>query len=409
MTNDLFENLSISTGVGVTVLDVSGKEIYISSVYTEAADFLKSLLSVIDCVEAERVALLYGAYQSLRFGDRYIFFAPSGMTYCASPLTNTEGEITAGIIAGPFLMVEYDEYLQIDVLAKHTIDTADVIAISKGITHIPLKTPAQARAISELLFICTDHHSTRTRIKSTEKQPGLPKIIYPIEKEDELLAAISNGDINSASALLNEILGQMILHSKNDLDILRSRVVEITVLLSRAALKGGANINAILGLNYEYLREIDAVSSADEIVLWLNNVTRRFAQHVFDYADSKHVDVIYKSMAFIKKNYADKISLQDIADSVYLNQTYFAKIFKDETGQTPGSFITATRIEESKKLLRNLDVNIVDIPEMTGFESQSYFTKVFKKTEGCTPGRFRQKYISGLDSSSASGDEALNR
>lgn len=214
--------------------------------------------------------------------------------------------------------------------------------------------------------------------------------MYPIDKEDELISAVRIGDIETARRLLNDILGQILFCSGNNLEILRSRVVELTVLLSRAALKGGAQIDAIFGLNYSYLREIDALSSVEELVLWLHNITRHFTQHVFNHADAKHADVIYKAIAFIKKNYAQKFSLQDISDNVFLSLTYFCKVFKEKTGQTPGSYITSVRIEESKKLLRDPFVNIADIPELVGFESQSYFTRLFKKAEGCTPGRYRQ-------------------
>jgi two-component system response regulator YesN len=58
--------------------------------------------------------------------------------------------------------------------------------------------------------------------------------------------------VPAANALLNDILGQVLLQAGGDLEILRSRVVELTVLLSRASLKGGANIDAVLGLNYSY-------------------------------------------------------------------------------------------------------------------------------------------------------------
>jgi AraC-like DNA-binding protein len=278
------------------------------------------------------------------------------------------------------------------VLGCRAISEDAVEAIRSGLQALPIKTPEQARAISELLYACVSHHSgEHPPVQAVATQTDAVSMGYSIEKEDELLTAISMGDVHTANALLNDIFGQILFHSGGDMEILRSRVVELTVLLSRAALKGGASIDAIFGLNYSYLREIDALSSPEDIVLWLHSVTRRFAQHVFDYANSKHVDIIYKAIAYIKQKFADKISLQDVADHVFLSPSYFSKVFKEETGQTPSGFITTVRIEASKKLLKDSSVNIIDIPELIGFESQSYFTQVFKKAEGCTPGRYRQR------------------
>ena len=393
----ILENFSIAAGLGVTVLDASGTALYKSALYIRASASLQLIHATLDCAEADRVSLLYGGYQSKRFAGRYVFLSPSGLAYCASmPQTDTTGNALA-VLAGPFLMTDYDEYLEIDVCGRHTVSPEDVHAIRESLSAIPIKSPTEARAISEQLFVCANYH-TGPRFPAQVAPTlgyGTAKP-YPMEKEDELLNAISIGDIQTASALLNDILGQVLFHSDGDMDMLRLRVVELTVLLSRASLKGGTNIDAILGLNYSYLREIDALKSTEDIILWLHGVTRRFAQHVFDYADPKYVDVIHKAIVFIKQNYADKITLQDVADHVFLSPSYFSKLFKDEVGQTPSSFITAVRIDISKKLLRDGSVRIIDIAAMCGFESQSYFSQVFKKAEGCAPGHYRKAYLAYL-------------
>jgi AraC-like DNA-binding protein len=353
--------------------------------------FLKILREMLDCVQADRSALLYGCYQAKRFGGRYIFLAPSGLAFCASPITEDVAMSEASIILGPFLMSDHDEYLELDVSTHHPVNTNVFDFIAEGIHAVPYRTPAQVRSVSELLYACALSYTDMKTIQpQIPMQTDMFPMTYSIHKESELLAAISAGDTHKAGALLNDILGHILFCPGLSMEALRLRVFELTVLLSRAALKGGANIDAIFGLNYSYLREIDALRSPEDAVLWLHNVTRRFAQHVFDFADSKHVDTLHNAISFIKNNYEKKLTLQDVADFVYLNVTYFSKVFKDETGQTPGNFITATRIDAAKKLLSNTLTNIADIPELTGFESQSYFTRVFKKTEGCTPAQYRR-------------------
>ena len=217
--------------------------------------------------------------------------------------------------------------------------------------------------------------------------------VYPIEKENELLTAISKGDIHTANIVLDEILGQILSQSRGNIEVLRLRAMELTVLLSRASLKGGADINAISKLSYDYLREIDNFSSIDDMVTWLHMVTKQFSQLVFDFSGSKNMDIIYRAVEYIKRNYANKLTLHEIAKHLSISQQYFSRIFKKETGHTPMSYINFVRIEESKKLVRNLDINIIDIPELVGFESQSYFTRIFKKETGQTPGRYRRESI----------------
>jgi len=389
---DIFEHLSVVTGLGVTVWDISGRVRFESALSKQLSPFLHDLRDALGCTETDRSALLYGCcYQTRRFGERYIFLTPSGLAYCTSPLLSETGETEAGVALGPFLMSDYDDYLELDIKDRHSPEPDVIEMISANICTIPYISPKQARSVSELLYACVVSYSDVKTIRPlAPMQTDMFPMTYSIMKESELLAAISVGDTNGAGALLNDILGHILFSPGLSMETLRLRVFELTVLLSRAALKGGANIDAIFGLNNSYLREIDALGSPEDAVQWLHSVTRRFAQHVFEYADSKHVDVLQKAIAYIKSNYAEKISLQDVADSVYLNMTYFSKVFKDETGQTPGNYITATRIEAGKKLLQKSTINLADIPEMIGFENQSYFTRVFKKAEGCTPAQFRR-------------------
>ena len=381
----VFEHLAYACGVDIQVFNLAGETLFASP--SELSGFTTQLFELLDCISAERMSLLYSFYQARRFDGRYAFIAPSGLTYCASPII-ARGELVAGAVAGPFLMIDYDEYLAIDVIDRHKPDEAVVKALQAGIEKVPIITPTQARAINEQLFICT-HYYERLPELSRPVQTAAPA--YPLDEEDDLLAAVSRGDIRFASQVLNDILGQILFHSGNDIEILRARVFELIVLLSRAALKGGANIDAIFGLKYEILREIDALSTAEDIGPWLHGVTRRFGQHVFDFAGAKRSDIIQKAIDFVNANYMKRITLQDMADYVFLSPTYFSKVFKDETGQTPIGFLTAVRVEAGKRLLRNPEVSISDIPGMVGFEDQSYFTRVFKKTESQTPADYRKR------------------
>jgi AraC-like DNA-binding protein len=380
------------TGLGVAVIDLAGNKRFASSIDVKQTCFAETFLNALECADAEQTALLYGVYQARRFGGRYIFLTPSGLTYCASPINDEAGILTSGAVAGPFLMTDHDEFFEIDVLERYVLDDGVAQTIARQIHLIPYLKPEQVRSVSELLYACViSYTDTQAMQQVTLLQTDAFSMTYSILKENDLLAAISIGDERTSCAILNDILGNILFSPDINMETLRLRVFELTVLLSRAALKGGADVNAIFGLNYSYLREIDALKTSEDAVLWLHNVTRRFARHVFEHAGSKHMDAVHKAISYIKNNYAEKITLQDVADSVYFNLTYFSKVFKDKTGQTPGNFITSVRIDASKRLLQDQSVNLIDIPEMVGFESQSYFTRVFKKAQSCTPAQYRRR------------------
>ena len=389
-----FEHLSTISGLGIVVLDVSGQALFKSSIYAGVSPFLENLHSKLDCEESCRVAFLFGCYQARRFGGKYVFFAPSGLTYCAAPLLDGKGKMSMGVLAGPFIMVDYDDYMENEVLKRVQLNADEAKILNEGVTSVPIISPQIANAVHEhLSYVAANYFSGAGFAASVPVQTDVYPTVYPVEKEEGLLSAISKGDIHTANIILEDMIKEIILHYGGNIEVLRSRVVELTVLLSRAALKGGADINAILGLNYDYMREIDSFSTVEDMILWLQTITRQFTQHVFAFSDTKHLDIIYKAVDYIKRNYASKLTLREISDHLFISHQYFCRIFKEATGQTPWGYITFVRIEESKKLLRDSEIKIIEIPEMVGFESQSYFTKIFKKETGYTPGRYRRENL----------------
>ena len=95
-------------------------------------------------------------------------------------------------------------------------------------------------------------------------------------------------------------------------------------------------------------------------------------------------------MDYIRKNYSGKLSLNDIADSVFFSVSYISRIFKSETGENVSSYINKVRIEHAKAVLMGDSIPLVEVAMKCGFDDQSYFNKVFKKLCGCTPTAFRQ-------------------
>ena len=80
----VFEHLAYACGVDVQVFNLTGEALFASR--SELCGFTAQLFELLNCADAERMSLLYSFYQARRFGGRYAFIAPSGLTYCASPI-----------------------------------------------------------------------------------------------------------------------------------------------------------------------------------------------------------------------------------------------------------------------------------------------------------------------------------
>ncbi|WP_343210625.1 response regulator transcription factor [Anaerolentibacter hominis] len=98
---------------------------------------------------------------------------------------------------------------------------------------------------------------------------------------------------------------------------------------------------------------------------------------------------IRKATDYILCNYRNHITLEDIANHIYLNKTYISQLFKRDLDTSFGSYLESVRISKAQELLRSSSMNVTQIAEEVGYTSQSYFTKVFKKKVGMGPLKYR--------------------
>jgi YesN/AraC family two-component response regulator len=89
----------------------------------------------------------------------------------------------------------------------------------------------------------------------------------------------------------------------------------------------------------------------------------------------------------------NKISLNSLSQHLHINESYLSKLFKKETNINFTDYLNETRINKSLDLIKNTDLNLMDIALTVGFEDQSYFTKVFKKFVGETPKQYKLKEL----------------
>jgi AraC-like DNA-binding protein len=93
---------------------------------------------------------------------------------------------------------------------------------------------------------------------------------------------------------------------------------------------------------------------------------------------------------YIKKNLADSIGLEILADITGLSRSYFAHAFKRSTGLSPHCFLMQCRLEHAQKLLTETNMPLAQIALASGFGDQSHFSRRFRQSIGLTPGSFRQ-------------------
>ena len=96
---------------------------------------------------------------------------------------------------------------------------------------------------------------------------------------------------------------------------------------------------------------------------------------------------------FIQTHYAEKITMEKLADVAGLEQAELVRIFRKKEGISLPAFLENTRLERAAALLRGTKRTLSVIAEGVGFSNVSYFSQRFRKAYGITPGHYRRKCV----------------
>ena len=101
--------------------------------------------------------------------------------------------------------------------------------------------------------------------------------------------------------------------------------------------------------------------------------------------------VVEQMLSYFEDHYGQKISLDQIAENMYLSPFYISKIFKSETGASPIRHLINIRLEKAKELLEKGEYSsIQEVANAVGYEDAYHFSKLFKKRYGVSPSQARK-------------------
>lgn len=208
----------------------------------------------------------------------------------------------------------------------------------------------------------------------------------------KLMTFIKLGDIPQVRAKLEEIFSNL-HHNRNiPAGYVHSLCIEMITLASKTFLELGEQLESAGVKLIVCIDEIYQKQNASELSAYIRDVMERLASYMAEKHISKSSSVIRKIKDIISARYMDNLSVALISEEVFLSPNYISLIFKKETGESITEFLTKTRMEAAKQLLKDRDLKILDISEMVGYENPTYFSTVFKKHTGLHPQKYRSLY-----------------
>ena len=210
-----------------------------------------------------------------------------------------------------------------------------------------------------------------------------------LSQEPMLIAAITRGDRGEARHIINHILVHIYSAGEERSDLLKGLLLELVVMMSRAAVQAGAAQSEVLGMNFHLLSDLAQINDDEALAAWLRNTLEHIISTIENQRNSRPPLVFSKVLEFIGKNLHRDISRDDAAHYAAVSPGRLTQVLKEHVGRSFTELLRQCRIQRASDLLRMSERTIAEIADECGFCDQSYFTRVFQEMKGMTPKQFR--------------------
>lgn len=193
----------------------------------------------------------------------------------------------------------------------------------------------------------------------------------------EVKKALDGVDLATFSAWLSQQFEAMKRANASDLLARQFALVVLLVLSDR--LTAFDNKSAVITM-------INHATDVSEIKAQLQRVAKLAAQQ----GNQQFSRNVVAMRHIIQTRYSEQLSLAMVASELHLNAVYLGQLFKQEVGRSFAQFLNDYRVDVAVDLLRDSDQDIGQIAETVGYQNSSYFYKLFKKQTGMSPGDYRK-------------------
>ena len=391
-----------ATGLAVAAVDRAGREAWTLGACPLCARTAHSRNRRAAC-RAHRQRAIEEAY---RWGEPAIAFCPLGLVTFAAPFTR-ERRLTGGIVSGFCVFPEMTTDIRAEVrgrLAGLGVRSEPGPRARLAFAVVPKEALRQAAwrlfdAVATGGF--SDPETIAERRERSIQQftianylaeargGGEDLVTALVGMQREIIDKVVLGDLAGSRGIINRFLGVILLESGMNFDMLKVRLLELIVIISRAAMELGIGAEGLLGPRYSYLTAINTAADLDDLFWRVTKALENFTRTVSDERGRGARAHVARMKEFLSRRFASRVSVREIAAAAGLGASRAQHLFRRETGLTLSAYIARQRVDYARYLLKNTARSMADIAAECGFYDQSHFTRTFKAAEGVPPLAFR--------------------
>ncbi len=212
--------------------------------------------------------------------------------------------------------------------------------------------------------------------------------LYPNEINEKLILALRTNDSEDVMGLLGNIF-KFIKEKRLSLEYVYIVVMGLVSLCLSYVNEIGKNTDQVFGKDFYPYTEMKAKTSLEGLHRWSVGLFETALSVSDEGRHTKSKKIVDSVRKYIEENYHDSnLSVEGIANGIYINSSYLRKVFKKELSMSVNDYIVDIRLQKAKELIGSGNTKLSNISDRVGYNDASYFSKSFKKKFGLSPSEY---------------------
>lgn len=229
---------------------------------------------------------------------------------------------------------------------------------------------------------------------NVDEEVEIVKLRYKTEKE--FMHAVERGDKKTALQLINS---KNMLFSFSErfpnqpLRRLKNVAIILNTLLRTSARNSQVPAIIIHRISEKYAYEIENANQLEVLHQLEDRMIEEYCDLIISNSLSSYTNMTQRVIEHLLSFYNKQINKEELAAQLSTHPSHLSRKFKDETKMTLTAFQQMLRMRQAKHLLKTENLSVEEIAWTIGYDDPSYFARVFKKETGSTPSQYRDGVV----------------
>jgi AraC-like DNA-binding protein len=192
-----------------------------------------------------------------------------------------------------------------------------------------------------------------------------------------------------ARRIINHLLVHIYSAGGERNELLKGLLLELVVMISRAAVEAGASQTELLGMRFSHLAELAEIDDDEALAAWLRGTLERIFTAMEQQQRFDVPVLVTSTLRFMREHIVGELTREDLARHVGISPGHLTQLLKERTGRSFVELLREVRVQAVCELLVQTDKPLAEVAADCGFCDQSYLTHVFKALRGMTPKQYR--------------------